>query len=81
VRRRRTRSEGGVLREEVLEKTRRRSREEKKKRGGDGSWNVRALMSMADVQGVQRVDDNNGVDDQRSKWQQHREGRPMGPTV
>ena len=33
------------------------------------------------VTSVQRVDDNNGVDDQRSKWQHQRAGRPMGPNV
>ena len=69
---------GGVLREEVLEK-------KKEQRGEEERGRLELECKGVDVDGrrarVQRVDDNNGVDDQRSKWQQHREGRPMGPTV
>ena len=45
------------------------------KRAETSSWCISAVTS------VQQVDGNNCVDDQRSKWQQQREGRPMGPNV
>jgi hypothetical protein len=56
---------GGVLREEVLEK-------KKEQRGEEERGRLELECKGVDVDGrrarVQRVDDNNGVDDQRSKW-------------